>query len=411
MNRNKKAAPYLLLTALTLFFVSFFVLRYGVFGSKVDWLSQHSVLPDYFRQQFYDTGSLFPEFAANIGGGQNIYNFSYYGLYSPVVMFSYLLPWVKMSDYLMAASILNLTASGLLFYRWLIRRGISTATAMWTAFYFLLAAPMIFHSYGHLMFVNYMPFLCMALMGVDVYPEEHRTGLYIFGVFLMIMSSFYFSIGGMLVLMLYGVHRYIQIRERAGNGWGGIGFFKDGVRFLFPMLTAVLLSGILLVPTAFALAGRKETETAVSMGSLLLPQVPILRFVYHPYGIGLTTLVMTVLLTGFTYRKWSDRLLSIGCAVVLTVPVFAYLLNGGLYIRDKVMIPFLPLLCYLTADYIEKQRKHEISFAAGFTPYLFTLLLLFVGRSQSECRPYWKFIFPGRNCDDHHFSDHISETV
>lgn len=28
--------------------------------SKVDWLSQHSVLPDYFRQQFYATGKIFP---------------------------------------------------------------------------------------------------------------------------------------------------------------------------------------------------------------------------------------------------------------------------------------------------------------------------------------------------------------
>ena len=57
-----------------------------VFGANVDWISQHSVLPEYFRQQFYDTGQLFPEFAANIGGGQNIYNFSYYGLYSPLIL-------------------------------------------------------------------------------------------------------------------------------------------------------------------------------------------------------------------------------------------------------------------------------------------------------------------------------------
>ena len=56
----------------TLFFCWLFCGRYGVFGSKVDWISQHSVFPDYFRQQFYDTGDFFPEFAAGIGGGQNI---------------------------------------------------------------------------------------------------------------------------------------------------------------------------------------------------------------------------------------------------------------------------------------------------------------------------------------------------
>ena len=57
-----------------------------IFGSNVDWLSQHSVFPEYFRQQFYETGTVFPEFAANIGGGQNIYNFAYYGLYNPLFL-------------------------------------------------------------------------------------------------------------------------------------------------------------------------------------------------------------------------------------------------------------------------------------------------------------------------------------
>ncbi len=57
---------------------------------------------------FIVQGSFFPEFALNIGGGQNIYNFSYYGLFSPVVLIGYLLPNVKMSDYMMVASIVCL---------------------------------------------------------------------------------------------------------------------------------------------------------------------------------------------------------------------------------------------------------------------------------------------------------------
>ena len=34
----------------------------------------------------------------NLGGGQNIYNFAYYGLYNPVILLSYALPFVKMGD-------------------------------------------------------------------------------------------------------------------------------------------------------------------------------------------------------------------------------------------------------------------------------------------------------------------------
>ena len=88
MNRQKlkKVIPYIILGTIVLFCCWIFCGRLGVFGSKVDWISQHSVLPEYFRQQFYETGQWFPEFAANIGGGQNIYNFAYYGLYSPVAV-------------------------------------------------------------------------------------------------------------------------------------------------------------------------------------------------------------------------------------------------------------------------------------------------------------------------------------
>ena len=73
MSKYLYYAGYVILAALTLFFCWMFCLRWGVFGAKVDWISQHSVIPDYFRKQFYETGNLFPEFAMNLGGGQNIY--------------------------------------------------------------------------------------------------------------------------------------------------------------------------------------------------------------------------------------------------------------------------------------------------------------------------------------------------
>lgn len=92
-----------------------FVLQYGVFGAKVDWINQHSVIPDYFRRRFYETGSLLPDFAWNIGGGQNIYHLSYYGLFSPVVLLSFFLPFIRMDYYIMGSSILSYIVSVLLF--------------------------------------------------------------------------------------------------------------------------------------------------------------------------------------------------------------------------------------------------------------------------------------------------------
>ena len=391
MDKVKRYIPYLLLTGLTLFFCRMFVGRYGIFGAKVDWLSQHSVLPDYFRQQFYATGKLFPEFAANLGGGQNIYHFAYYGLYSPLILPSYLLPFVKMSDYIMAVSITGLTASVLLFYYWLKSRKTDTGTAFILSLMFLLAGPMIGQYSGQIMFVNYMPFLCLALIGVDRYFEQEKSGLFTVSVFLMIMTSFYFSIGGMLSLVLYGLHRYFEQRE--GNRVTVRSFLRDGLCFVRSMILAVLMSGFFLVPTALALTGGRSKEQNTSFASFFIPQITVERFAYSIYGIGLTTLVITVLLMGLLYRKVYEKVLTYGCVIVLVIPVFAYLLNGGLYIRDKVFIPFLPLLCYLIGIYLEKCRKRELSFIAGIVPYIITTIFVYIARNQFVSKGIGKSIW------------------
>ena len=391
MDKVKRYIPYLLLTGLTLFFCRMFVGRYGIFGAKVDWLSQHSVLPDYFRQQFYATGKLFPEFAANLGGGQNIYHFAYYGLYSPLILPSYLLPFVKMSDYIMAVSITGLTASVLLFYYWLKSRKTDTGTAFILSLMFLLAGPMIGQYSGQIMFVDYMPFLCLALIGVDRYFEQEKSGLFTVSVFLMIMTSFYFSIGGMLSLVLYGLHRYFEQRE--GNRVAVRSFLRDGLCFVRSMILAVLMSGFFLVPTALALTGGRSKEQNTSFASFFIPQITVERFAYSIYGIGLTTQVITVLLTGLLYRKVYEKVLTYGCVIVLVIPVFAYLLNGGLYIRDKVFIPFLPLLCYLISIYLEKCRKRELSFIAGIVPYIITTIFVYIARNQFVSKGIGKSIW------------------
>ena len=385
---NKTYIPYLILAGCAVFFCWWFVGRHGIFGAKVDWFSQHSVLPDYFRQQFYATGKIFPEFAMNLGGGQNVYHFAYYGLYSPVILPSYLLPFVKMEDYIMAVSVTGLVISVMLFYRWIESCKIKKEICFMVSLMFLMAGPVIGQYSGQIMFVDYMPFLCLALMGVDRYFEKEKSGLFVLSVFLMIMTSFYFSIGGMLALVLYGMHRYFQKKEGDKIRWQT--FLEDGMAFGCRMLLAVLMSGCFLVPTALALTGRKNQGHSISLGSLFMPEVQVERFVYSIYGIGLTTLVVTILLTGLLYKKLYEKVLTYGCVIVFVLPVFAYLLNGGLYIRDKVFIPFLPLLCYLTAIYLEKCRNGELTLAAGGIPYLITTGFVYAERNRFTKEWIWR---------------------
>ena len=401
---------YIVLAALTLFFCWMFCLRWGVFGAKVDWISQHSVIPDYFRKQFYATGKLFPEFAMNLGGGQNIYNYSYYGLYSPLFLLSYALPFVKMSTYVIVMEILCLIASVLLLYLWLNRKGFGRAVSFAVAVIFLLTGPMICQSYSQIMFVNYMPFLILAMMGVDRYFEKRRSGLLAVSTFLMIMTSFYFSIGGMLALVIYGIHCYGRKLEGKNERATVKGFLCEGMRFLLPMIFAVMASGVLLVPTAFALIGRSSGESSggnanaeslsVLLGSgnatkilkgLFFPQLRLSGVFYSPYGLGFGTLMLTVLVATMFRRRWSDRVMAWIIAIVAGVPVFVYILNGGLYLRDKALIPLIPLFCYMLAMYLKKVSCEEFSWV-GCIPYVVTMELIYIGRNQEGMEKLWSFL-------------------
>ena len=102
---KKRLACYFLISLYGLAIV-FCMKSVGVlYGSEVDWLGQHIVFPDMFRQSFYESKQLIPNFFYQIGGGQNAFNFTYYGLLSPVILPSYLLPFVDMTTYMICASI------------------------------------------------------------------------------------------------------------------------------------------------------------------------------------------------------------------------------------------------------------------------------------------------------------------
>ena len=99
-NNKKRDYNYLIILGYSLLLILLIISNQTIFGSKIDWLAQHVAFPDYFRNLFYKTHNLLPSFAFSLGAGQNIYNFSYYGLYNPLILISYLFPFIKMSTYI-----------------------------------------------------------------------------------------------------------------------------------------------------------------------------------------------------------------------------------------------------------------------------------------------------------------------
>ena len=328
------------------------------YGSKLDWSGQHYAIPDYFRKLFYETGELFPSFAPNIGGGENIYNLSYYGLFSPIILFSYLLPFVKMSTYIQAVSILGVAADIVIFYIF-INRKFKENTAFLLSLAFLFSDALIFHSHGHIMFVSNMPFLLLGMMAVEDYFAKGRNIRVSIYAFLIILCCYYYSIPALLAMTVYAVYCFMQSRD----GFTVKEFFSAAAGFALRMIAGIMSAGVLLIPTmAVMLGGRDSTNSKIGILQLL-PRVSLNFITGNPYSIGLSCFLIVGCILGIMAKDKPRRFLSIVMALLICCPVFAYLLNGGMYIEPKVFIPFIPIgvviIGYAYEDMIEMRCRFK----------------------------------------------------
>lgn len=344
------------------FFVVFFLILKGnnvMYGSSLDYANQHYLIPDYFRKLFYETKDLFPSWAFNLGMGQNIYYFSYYGLFSPIILISYLLPFIKMADYIMISSVVIIIISIILFYKWISNHFENRLIRFITTFIFAMASPLIFHSHRHIMFINYMPFLLMGLLGIDRYVLKNKKILLMISIFLIILTSYFFSVPALVVLFLYGIFLYInKIKDKN---------YKDLIKFALKLcmlfIIPILMASILLIPTLYSiLNSRFSVSNDVNLLSYLIPNLSLETVLYNHYSLGITAIFILALAYLLFIKEKGYKFLFIVFIVVIFIPIIDYLLNGFMYLNAKVFIPFLPLAVFLVGKFLEDFIDNKIEF-------------------------------------------------
>jgi len=271
-----------------------------------------------------------------------------------MLLLSYLFPGVSMLDFIIGFMAICVLASVTLFYFFLKKNGYSRNISFLCSFLLLCAAPFIFHSARHIMFVSYMPFLILGLYGVDRYVEKKRSFLLILSISLMIFTSYYFSIPGMVALFVYGLFKYVR-----KNGFRFKTLLYFGAKSAFPYLVAVLICAILILPTfAVFMMGRSDNVSTVSLLALFTPKRYMLN---SSYAMGLTYACLAGCICMLFSKRIENRILSAFLLLICTFPFFNYLLNVLIYISAKVLIPFIPLTLINMADFLtlvsEKLKK------------------------------------------------------
>ncbi len=374
---KRKYRDYLILTITTLVIVFITTRFMYLFGSNTDYINQHTIIPDYFRQLFYKTGRLIPDFTFNYSAGENIFNLSYYGFLSPLILPSYLLPFLDMVTYMNIVDILVVIVSGILFYNWLKSNNYSDNITLITSLLFITAGPLIFHMHRHIMFVSYMPFLIMGLIGVDRLIKDNKKTLLIIGTFLMIMTSYYYSVCGLIILGIYYIYKYLNSDKK--------NFVKDLIKFIGLLLIPIFMASILIIPTFYTLISGRVADKKIELIRLIIPNLGIHRIFCGTYSIGLSLIGFIALLYLFTTKNKNNIVLASLISVVLFMPIFMFVLNGGLYLKEKCFIPFLPLISYILAYFLTDLENGKVDTKKLGKIVLISFVIVFTSNMNRVC--------------------------
>lgn len=326
-----------------------------LFGSNTDWFCQHVKIADYMRTQFYATGHIIPDFSG-LGGGSNFFTLSYYGFLRPDVLLSYFLPQVSMATIIQGYAIAEILLGCTLLYIWLYRQGIRLRFCL-TAGVLYSCANCLFQAHRQIMFVNYLPFLILAFMAIDnlLEKEPHAVRRFVphngivLSLFMILLHSFYFFPACFVACTVYFMFQSGQ-KERGGTAiW---------IKYLISAAAAVCLAMLLLLPTGLAILENGKDVRGTALIELILVNPSLHSLLYSPYGCGLTVICLYALF--LSMRRKKTRTFSTMLFCLLFFLVCYWILNGTLYTRPKSLIPFTPLLLFLTAQTLDELDAGKI---------------------------------------------------
>lgn len=301
------ALHFIFLTAAVLIFVYFSVPEGKLFGSETDWYCQHVTLVDTMRRQFYATGDLFPDWIS-LGSGTNFYALSYYGFLRPDVLVSYLLPSVPVETVIQFYAVTEMAAGACLLYWWLFHKSLDRLYCLTGGFLYLTAGCM-FQAHRQIMFVNYLPFLILALIYTDRLSEIH-TGVYAktfplhpgpaVSFFMISVHSFYFLPSCLVCCSLY----LLCTGKNRLHTWK---------IWLISVITGLCLAAVHLLPTALVILENKKDVQPTSLWQIFTVNPSMNTLLYSSYGCGLTLLVLycvCYLWAAAKQKNWPLRFLS-----------------------------------------------------------------------------------------------------
>lgn len=313
------------------------LLTSNVFGNTIDWYSQHVVIADALRHAIRSEGTLFPTYMKQLMGGGNIYHFSYYGYLRPDILIGALLIHVNMQTIIIAYSVLMMTLSVICCYIFLRQHTDDENICIFVSLLVLLSS-IFFHSHKQIMFVNYMPYLFLALISIE---KKNFVAFTLCGS-MIVLHSYFYCIGCFIVCFIYLLYRYPQ----------------EWKKLFISYVLIVLLTAILTIPTLYIILMNGKSGAPTQLASLFIPSLNLKGLLYSKYGCGLTYISYILLVLALGDKQL--RKLSVVTLVSFYCPLVWFIMNGFLYARSKIMLVFIPIVAYIMCMMLVKIKEGDV---------------------------------------------------
>ncbi|MDR3152666.1 MAG: YfhO family protein [Bifidobacteriaceae bacterium] len=372
-------------------FLLFIFFWYGLAGRYMpsispDALNQHIQFMENFRDQFYNSKNILPQFIPNLGGGQNAFYFGYHGFFNPIILPFYALPFLSGYSYYFIIATATILATTWLTYYWLKSRFSSIFTTIGTLS-MILTNSIMCGSYFQFVFFSSLPFHILVLIGIDRIAKKKSPAALIIAIVLISLTNFVSLLPCAVLITLWIIFIYfeknLKIKIKS--------LILFATKILVFCISGIALAAFIILPTIIpTFLSRSGVKASYTLFDLLYPSLYIFpeiqnvflnnyRTIYSMSSLGIAAVNLLFLCILLFSQNKKYIYLTSAFLILCIFPIFSYVLNMFNYIFDKVFISFLPIYAILITQSFKLIHKniHSIRMPNLNKKIAFGLVIIF----------------------------------
>lgn len=318
-------------------------------------------------------------------GGDMYGEFAYYYMTSPFFLLNLLFDYdniQQMVDVKLYISVLKMTLAGVFFYAYMQYLKKSKIASVLGVLLYLGTLNFIYISFYSDFMSDAFVYLPLAVWGLDVLVKKGKPLLFIFSVFLMIQSNFYFGYITTIFLIIYTLVLYFtQIEKKSIKT-----FFQFGWPIAGSYLVGLLLASYSFIPAVYqffdAYRFSKVYEIPLFFGEAFYKNLTSGLFFNVSY-VTIPAIFLLILPAGLFMKKKTLKAPLVTAIIVLAfylIPKMYSVFNGFSAMQDRwyylLFFAFAVLVVYITDEWLKGQNISWVSYVlyyAAFIAYLYAL--------------------------------------